>query len=168
MPVPHITGSPISLECNVPLSEEFPDVMTGYSNDDEILYFDATAIIEAKGDKQQSVDKFFFLFSYMHLNLSRSFDMDTKKTVRVNRDNDHILIDATFALLFMLYVEPQLIAYYYQKLLYLLQDGVVFSDSLVASLAKRQLDEETLKSLIDNGGEQGVRESTEAEAGSDV
>lgn len=168
MPIVHITGSPIKLECNVPFSEEFPDIMTGYSDDDEILYFDATALVEGSGNPQLSVDKFFFNFNYIHLNLSKSLELDTKKTVRVNRNDNHILIDATFALLFILYVEPHLIAYYYQKLLALLQDGIVLSDSLVATLAKRQLGDEMLKTLIENGGEQGVREPTETETSSDV
>lgn len=162
MPLVHITGEPIKITCTKPFSPEFPTLLTETSTDDEIEYFDATAFLESLKNEALSVDRFFLNFQFQQRAIINSYKLDPKKTVRVD-PNNHILIDVSFAYLFISYVEPDFIAYINNKIVDMFQDGMVFSDSFIAAKAKDQLGDDVLMSLA-HGADSTTGEGKEPSA----
>lgn len=154
MAIPHITGDSINIKCEEQFLPEFPDLKIGKTDDDDVLYFDATGYIESKNNSNLSVDKFFFYYTPMQKALINSYGLDTTKIVRCNHDN-HILIETSFIFLFICYVEPEFIAFVNDKLMNLMLNGYAFSDAFVATLAKTQLTDEFLIALANGGSEEG-------------
>lgn len=170
--IPHVTGEPTALKCTVPFSAEFPEILTVTTDDDGITYFDATAYLETKKDKNLSVDKFFYHFRYLHYNMLQRYGLDAKQTVLVDRSS-HILIDARFAYLFISYVEPDFLLYINGILIELFANGMVLSERYIAQLAKERLPQDVLMMLANepdsgtDGGAEGGTVPSDA-AGPDV
>lgn len=170
--IPHVTGEPTALKCTVPFSAEFPEILTVTTDDDGITYFDATAYLETKKDKNLSVDKFFYHFRYLHYNMLQRYGLDAKQTVLVDRSS-HILIDARFAYLFISYVEPDFLLYINGILIELFANGMVLSERYIAQLAKERLPQDVLMMLANepdsgtDGGAEGGAVPSDA-AGPDV
>lgn len=170
--IPHVTGEQTALKCTVPFSAEFPEILTVTTDDDGITYFDATAYLETKKDKNLSVDKFFYHFRYLHYNMLQRYGLDAKKTVLVDRSS-HILIDARFVFLFISYVEPDFLLYINGVLTELFGDGIVLSERYIAQLAKERLPQDVLMMLANepdsgtDGGAEGGAVPSDA-AGPDV
>lgn len=151
MPFIHITGELINLHCKEPFSPEFPDLHTATNPDDGIVYFDASEYLEAKQRPNLSVDAFFHHFNFIHVSLTRIWELDPKKVVRVD-PNNHILIDASFAYIFLCYVEPDFLSYCFLKIAEMFEEGVALSDTYIASQARQHLSKEVLIALVESDG----------------
>jgi len=149
MPIPHISGKKINLECNTPFVPEFNDLLTGIDDSTEIIYFDATNYIETQGKEGKSVDHFLFTCSIFWRGVIDSFKLEPDETLRENQQG-HILINAQLAFLFLSYMDPSLLGYIFMKMQAMLIDGVVFSESYIAAQAQMLLSKTQIQSLADS------------------
>lgn len=144
----NVSGKPIDLVCSEPAIPEFPDLLFGTTIDNSITYFDATAYLHTKR-LSIKVNDFFEKCKTQIESLQQSYHMNEHEICRFNKEG-HLLIDGNFAYLFISFVEPDFLAYVFDRIHELFSSGFCVSDTYILSASKKRLSKEALEAIIDN------------------
>lgn len=136
------SDSEIQLKCTEQAIPEFPNLLFGTQIDTGISYFDATSYIQ-KTAPDKSVNNFFVEYKHLIARLCNSYDIKNDDVCKIN-EQGHYLIDGNFSYLFISFVEPNFLAYIFDRIHDLFSNGIVVSDSYIAQMAKKRLSQEVL------------------------
>ena len=137
----------INLQCTEPSIAEFPDLLFGTTSERRI-YFDADAYLQTHSPVK-SVQDFFKDYAAPIQQLQILWNMKDTDVYKLNTQG-HILIDSNLVYLFISFVEPEFLAYMLECMDTLLADGVVITDANIVKAARRRLDAESIKAMIED------------------
>ena len=142
------SAKPINLKCKEPGYAEFPDLLFGITNDS--VYFDATSYLQKKARSLTEAD---FLKQYEHQirAIQSTYEMKDSDVCKLNTDG-HLLIESSFAHLFISFVEPGYLAHMCARMQELLINGFSLSDTYIARTVRERLSPDTIKRVIDDNG----------------
>lgn len=135
------------LSCTTVKYNEFPDLLFG-TDEKENGYFNATHFISKKGDPEKhNVRSFDMKFIHWKNALCEAYDLQSEDVMLTNKQTGDILIDESFALLFVAYIDPAFGVYMIDRMSEMLLNGIVLSDSAIVMLSKERLSKEQLLNL---------------------
>lgn len=79
--------------------------------------------------------------------LCEAYDLQSKDVMLANKQTGDILIDESFALLFVAYIDPAFGVYMIDRMSEMLLNGIVLSDTAIVMLSKERLNKEQLLNL---------------------
>ncbi len=137
--------SEIQLRCTEPAIHEFPNLLFGTQIDTGTVYFDATSYLQ-KIASDKLVKNFFIEYRHPIDALCGAYNIPSKDVCKLN-EQGHYLIDGNFVYLFLSFVDPDFLGYICDRMNDLFANGIVVSDSYIASMAKYRLTKEVLLKL---------------------
>lgn len=141
------SAKPIDLICTEPGIAEFPELLFGTTTDQHI-YFDATAYIQHISPNLHTTD--FFQQYAVQINAILGSEDIAQSVACAIDPHGHILIDSTLVYLFISFVKPEFLSYMCQRIDELFTNGIVLSDTFIASAAKSRLTPEILLTIADD------------------
>lgn len=144
-----VSGKPVNITCNEHSFPEFPNLLFGKI--EKSTFFDASLYLQTI-HSEFSVDDFMLQCEPFILKLLSSYNMESEQTFILNQDG-HILIDGTFSYLFLSFVEPDFLAYVFDRIHEVFANGFAVSDTYLLHHASRRLSKELLNMII-NGKDQ--------------
>lgn len=124
---------------------EFPELLFGDYNGRN--YFDMTGFLIAKKlDPETAISEFTRNFVFWIDNLAKVYGIPAEELFITDPDSGHKMAEESFALLFMVHVDPLFGAYLLESMTQMLTDGIVCSDSYILMQAHRRFTEEELLS----------------------
>lgn len=143
-----ITGKPINLTCTEPAFPEFPTLLFGKTIDGSISYFDATAYLQQK-DLQVTVIDFFKQYESPIKALMSTYNIDNTQVCKLNQEG-HYLIDGNFTYLFISFIEPDFLAYMFDRIHDMFNNGFCVSDTYLLQQAKHRLTKDVLETITED------------------
>lgn len=143
-----ISGSPVNIQCNKQALPEFPNLLFGEI--DKSIYFDASLYLQ-ETHPDITVSDFMQQCEQFIEKLLGSYGMESEKAFIPNQDG-HILIDGTFSYLFLSFVEPDFLAYVFDRIHEVFANGFAVSDTYLLHHASRRLSKELLNMMINRNG----------------
>lgn len=145
---PSISGKPIDYTCSEPAIPEFPELLFGTSIENGTKYFDATLYLQTKR-LSIKIDDFFKECKTQIKSLQQSYRMEENEICKLNKEG-HLLIDGNFAYLFISFVEPEFLAYIFDRIHELFSSGFCVSDTYLLFTSKKRLSNEALETIIEH------------------
>jgi len=145
-----IPGKPYDIVCKEHSLPEFPDMLFGVSNDNGLMYFNASAYLKSKGQDLKLAD---FLNSYQPLikALQESYSLRDDEVCRINGDGDFV-IEVDFVYLFICFIDHNFAGYINERM-----NGVAVSDSFVFQSAKSRLTADVIARMLQDEKEDTPR-----------
>jgi len=150
-----IPGKPYDIVCKEHSLPEFPDMLFGVSNDNGLMYFNASAYLKSKGQDLKLAD---FLNSYQPLikALQESYSLRDDEVCRINGDGDFV-IEVDFVYLFICFIDHNFAGYINERMNDLFSTGVAVSDSFVFQSAKSRLTADVIARMLQDEKEDTPR-----------
>lgn len=139
------TEKVVNLVCTERSFPEFPNLLFGTSPEGA-SYFDASAYTS----NNDVVHSFFHECATLIEKLTKSYQLASNQIAFTNKQG-HILIDGNFTYLFLSFVEPDFLAFIYDRIHEMFAKGVVVSDSYLLHHALIRLPQEL---LVHKGGKE--------------
>lgn len=146
---PNFSGKPIDCICTEPAIPEFSELLFGTTNENGTKYFDATLYLQTKR-LSIKIDDFFRECKTQIRSLQQSYHMEENEICKLNKEG-HLLIDGNFTYLFISFVEPEFLAYIFDRIHELFSSGFCVSDSYLLFTSKKRLSNEALETIIEHG-----------------
>lgn len=146
-------GEALDIETTQQLFPIFPDLLFGEANEGKSIYFDATHFIKQRQLSPSSIDKFLGLYAGPINDIVKTFQLNPAALARLNK-NGHVLMESNLLYPFLIFVEPDFLAWVTQRLDELFSTGVTVSDSFLYDRVKVRFPADVLKQLADGTGKQ--------------
>lgn len=145
-----IPGKPYDIVCKEQGLPEFPGLLFGVSNDNGLMYFNASAYLRSKGNDLKLPD---FLNSYQPLiaALQETYSIKDDEVCRINNDGDFV-IEVDFVYLFICYTDHRFTGYINERMNDLFAAGIAISDSYLFESAKSRLSADVIAKMIQDEG----------------
>lgn len=134
-----VSGSPINIQCTEHDFPEFPELLFG-KTDKGVTYIDASAYLQNTG---LSINVFFVSYKRAVEAIIKSHGLDEDKVCVLNTEG-HILIDSSLVYLLISFVNPDFLAYMFDRIDEMFSVGFTVSDTYLLQQARRRLPEEIL------------------------
>ena len=144
---PKIAGKPINLTCSEQAFPEFPDLLFGTSIDNDVSFFDATAYLQTK-NLQTTVNDFFVQCDFQIRSLAESYNIDKENVCKLNHEG-HFLIDGNLTYLFISFIDPDFLAYMFDRMHELFKNGFCISDTYLVEVAENRLTPDVLGAILE-------------------
>lgn len=141
-----IPGKPYDIVCKEHSLPEFPDMLFGVSNDNGLMYFNASAYLKSHGQDLKLAD---FLNAYQPLiqALQETYFLKDDEVCRINKDGDFI-IEVDFIYLFICFTDHQFTGYINERMNDLFSTGIAVSDSYLFESAKNRLTADVIAKML--------------------
>ena len=139
-----VSGSPINIQCTEHDFPEFPELLFG-KTDKGVTYIDASSYLQNTG---LSINTFLTDYKGAIEAIIKSHGLDEDKVCVLNAEG-HILIDSSLVYLFISFVNPDFLAYMFDRIDEMFSVGFTVSDTYLLQQARRRLPEEILISSRD-------------------
>lgn len=134
--------------CRLVRFGEFPDLLFGKSQKNQMLYFNATHYIKKKGNpKIHNVKDFQISFQHWFSAVKQTYDIKQEDIMICDEVTGDILIDECLALPFLAYIDPEFGIYIMERISDMLLNGIVCSDTWLLQAVKRRF---TIDELMSN------------------
>lgn len=139
-----ISGKPITLNCTEPNFPEFPDLLFG-TTESGVTYIDTTLYLQNTG---LSLNNFLLLYKGPIEATVKSRELDETQVCVLNHEG-HILIESSLAYLIISFVNPDFLAYMFDRMDEMFSIGFTVSDTYLLHSARRRLPMEVLIPNVD-------------------
>ncbi len=148
-----IPGKPYDIVCKEHSLPEFPDMLFGVSNDNGLMYFNASAYLKSHGQDLKLAD---FLNAYQPLihALQETYSLKDDEVCRINKDGDFV-IEVDFIYLFICFTDHQFTGYINERMNDLFSTGIAVSDSYLFESAKNRLTADVIAKMLPDEKESG-------------
>lgn len=139
-----IPGKPFDIVCKEHSLPEFPDMLFGVSNDNGLMYFNASAYLKSRDLKLAD-----FLNSYQPLvkALQETYSLRDDEVCRINQDGDFV-IEVDFIYLFICFCDHQFLGYINERMNDLFMTGVAVSDSYLFEAARSRFTADVIAKML--------------------
>lgn len=138
-----------NLQCRLVRFGEFPELLFGKSQDNQLLYFNATQYIKKKGNpKTQNIRDFQLSFQHWISAAMQTYGIKQEDMIVCDEATGEILIDECLALPFLAYIDPEFGVYIMERMSEMLLNGIVGSDTWLLQAARRRFTTEELMSNL--------------------
>lgn len=141
--LPFISGDVIDLTCNELMLPEFPELLFGTAIETNTVYFDATAYLKSKNIPTQISD-FILQYGAQIQALQQSYEIPNSEICKLNREG-HSLIHGNFAYLFLSFADSNFLAYVFDRIHELFNEGFCISDTYLYNAASQRLPDSMFK-----------------------
>lgn len=140
-----ISGKAQDIICKEHSLPEFPDMLFGTSNENGLVYFNASAYLKSKGHDLKLTD---FLNAYLApiRALQESYSCKDEEVCVLNKEGD-FLIEVDFIYLFICFTDHQFMGYINERLNDLFSTGVTVSDSYLFESCKNRFTSDVIASM---------------------
>lgn len=141
-----IPGKPYDIKCTEHSLPEFPDMLFGVSNDNGLMYFNASAYLKSHGQDLKLAD---FLNTYRPFiqALQETYSLRDDEVCRLNRDGD-FTIEVDFVYLFICFTDHQFMGYINERMNDLFSTGVAVSDSYLFDAARSRFNADVIERMM--------------------
>lgn len=141
-----IPGKPYDIVCKEHSLPEFPDMLFGVSNDNGLMYFNASAYLKSKGQDLKLAD---FLNSYQPLikDLQECYSLRDDEVCRINKEGDFV-IEVDFIYLFICFIDHNFAGYINERMNDLFMSGVAVSDSYLFEAARSRFTADVIAKML--------------------
>jgi len=137
----------VNVKCTERLIPEGPELLFGMDDEHKKTFFDATkALSSIPKEKLKSINGFQVSYRLQLNQLCDSYEILSEDILFINAPDKHILIDTSFAILFLCYIDDKFLSYVCNRIEETFYRGVSLSNQLlVDQLKDRFTKEEILK-----------------------
>lgn len=138
---------PTNVECEEALIREFPSLLFG-TTPDKVVVFDATAYCESEELNLTNHAAFGSSCRVLIDRMLRNKNLQPTNLFYQTADN-HLLMHKALAYLFLMFINPDVMDYFFGLLDEILGNGIAISDAYLASLVDERIPSEYLQSIIE-------------------
>lgn len=137
-----------NLQCRLVRFGEFPDLLFGKSQENQVIYFNATHYIREKGNpKIHNIKDFQISFQHWFSAAKQAYSIKQEDIIICDEATGEILIDECLALPFLAYIDPEFGIYIMERISDMLLNGIVCSDTWLLQAVRRRF---TIEELMSN------------------
>lgn len=137
----------VNVECKDVFIPEFSDLMFGH-DDNGNLYFNLSTMLKNRGlNIEDAIIDFERDFNFHLRALSRSLKLENDSFIFIDQNNE-LVGDSCITFLFMMFLDPNLVAYFSQKMDEFFKEGFTISDTMMSSIMKRRYTPKMIKDML--------------------
>lgn len=140
-----VSGKAYDIVCQERSLPEFPEMLFGVSNDNGLMYFNASAYLKSKRQDLKLTD-FFDHYKAPVEALQEAYSFKDDEVCRINRAGD-FLIEVEFIYLFICFTDHQFMGYINERMNDLFTTGFTVSDTYLFESCKNRFTSDVIESM---------------------